>query len=94
MPEIRFDVEWPDGATQSCYSPSLIVQEYFAAGARYPVPEFVRLSREALGIASDRVRAKYGFPCTRSAATLADIEGAAARFSGPDQSVTVRGFRA
>jgi uncharacterized repeat protein (TIGR04042 family) len=98
-PEVQFEVEWPDGSTQSCYSPSLIVEEYFTPGAGYPVAEFVRLSREALGIASDRVRAKYGFPCSLAAASLADIEAAAARFGPAAENaeqaalVTVRGFR-
>jgi uncharacterized repeat protein (TIGR04042 family) len=91
VPEVRFEVQWPDGSTQSCYSPSLIVEEYFSVGNVYPVTEFVRLSREALGIASDRVQAKYGFPCSRAAAALADIEHAAARFPAPGD-VTIRAF--
>jgi uncharacterized repeat protein (TIGR04042 family) len=102
VPEVEFDVQWPDGSTQSCYSPSLIVEEYFQAGESYPVPEFVTRSREALGIASDRVRAKYGFPCSLAAGSLAAIETTAARFvyrtTVDDESrvggmVTVRGFR-
>jgi len=100
VPEVRFDVQWPDGSSQSCYSPSLIVEDYFAVGTSYPVTEFVRLSREALGIASERVRAKYGFPCSLAAAALAEIESSAARFGPPSEAepnrvpmVTVRGFR-
>jgi uncharacterized repeat protein (TIGR04042 family) len=95
MPEIVFDVEWPDGSTQSFYSPSLIVEDYFTAGTRYPLGDFVGRSREAMGIASDRVQAKYGFPCSRAAATLAAIERAAEKFDQDGESgpVTVRGFR-
>jgi uncharacterized repeat protein (TIGR04042 family) len=95
VPEIQFLLEWPDGSQQLCYSPSLIVEEYFEAGHSYPVTEFVRLSREALGIASDRVRAKYGFPCSLAAASLAGIEEAAARFTPAltGDHVTVRAFR-
>ena len=95
MPEVQFHVEWPDGSQQVCYSPSLVVEEYFEAGRSYPVSEFVRLSREALGIASDRVRARYGFPCTLAAASLAGIEQAAASFTPalPGDHVTVRAFR-
>ena len=102
MPEVRFEVQWPDGSTEFFYSPSLIVEEYFTVGTHYAVPEFVRLSREALGIASERVRAKYGMPCSRAAASLAGIEHSAAQFSATpgtsdephhqDAVVTVRTF--
>jgi uncharacterized repeat protein (TIGR04042 family) len=92
MPEVRFEVEWPDGTARSYYSPSLVVEDYFAVGARYPVPEFVRLSREALAVASDRVRARYGFPCARSVATLDAIEGTAHGFDGPAGDVVIRAF--
>ena len=99
MPEVRFEVVWPDGSAPAYYSPSLIVEEYFAPGRSYPVAEFVRLSREALAIASDRVEAKYGFPCSRSAATLAAIESKArhAGAAGDDAHpvvpmVTIRAF--
>jgi uncharacterized repeat protein (TIGR04042 family) len=50
-----------------------VVEDYFAAGERVPVDEFVARSRAALGAASDRVRAAYGFPCGRAAAALADV---------------------
>lgn len=33
MPEMYFDVRWPDGPTQRCYSPSTIVRDCFAPGA-------------------------------------------------------------
>ena len=32
MPEMRFRIRWPDGSTESCYSPSLVIKDYFAAG--------------------------------------------------------------
>lgn len=74
-----FDVRWPDGTAQTCYSPSLVVGEHLAVGTAYPVPEFVDRARTALGVASDRVQAAYGFPCSRAAASLAAIEAAADR---------------
>jgi uncharacterized repeat protein (TIGR04042 family) len=74
-----FDVRWPDGARDRLYSPSLIVRDHLTVGEQYPVADFVARSRTALGIASARVQEKYGFPCSRSAATLAHIEAAAAR---------------
>jgi uncharacterized repeat protein (TIGR04042 family) len=91
MPELRFDVRWPDGSGRTYYSPSLVVEEYLAVGTAYPVPEFVRRSREALDIASDRVREKYGFPCSRAAAAAAAIERDAAAF--PDGDVQVEALR-
>ena len=60
MPEMRFVIRWPDGVVESCYSPSLVVKEFFAPGESYPLADFVERSRTALHIASERVEAKYG----------------------------------
>ena len=80
---------WPDGSTRVHYSPSLVIGEHLHVGAAYPVAEFVERSRIALGIASERVRAAYGFPCSRAAASLAGIERAAAQVTEPGATVTV-----
>jgi uncharacterized repeat protein (TIGR04042 family) len=85
------DVQWPDGAREELYSPSTVVEDVFTVGAGYPLAEFVDLTRRAMGEASDRVRARYGFPCSRAAATLAAVEATAAR--SPDGVVRVAGFR-
>jgi uncharacterized repeat protein (TIGR04042 family) len=82
MPEMRFHIRWPDGSRDACYSPSLVIKDHLAVGQDYPVAEFVALSRLALGIASERVRARYGFPCGRAQAQLARIEATAGR-QGP-----------
>jgi uncharacterized repeat protein (TIGR04042 family) len=93
VPELYFQVRWPDGSTDSCYSPSLVVRDYFTAGNTYPLEDFVSRSRQALSIASARVRAKYGFGCAAAEAQLADIERKADGFAGqPDVSVAVDGF--
>ena len=91
---MTFSVRWPDGLEQSCYSPSLVVRDHLEPGLSYDVSEFVARSREALQIASDRVREKYGFACTRAAASLAGIERAAARYpdAEPPPRVTVIAF--
>ncbi len=90
MPEMHVVVRWPDGSQHRCYSPSRVVEEFFDAGASYPVAEFLARSRTALAIASERVQRKYGHPCRLAAASLADIERAAARFaSRRDACVTV-----
>ncbi|MCE0766288.1 MSMEG_0570 family nitrogen starvation response protein [Pseudonocardia kujensis] len=92
MPEVIFDVRWPDGSRQSFYSPSLIVEEHFRAGGSYPVADFVDTSRTCMRIADQRVRQKYGVGCAQSVVTMAGIERSAARFAG-DEHVTLEAFR-
>ncbi|NER84272.1 MAG: MSMEG_0570 family nitrogen starvation response protein, partial [Leptolyngbya sp. SIO1D8] len=79
MPEIRFQIEWPDGAQEMCYSPSLIIKKYFSPGETYSLEDFLSRSRTALNIASDRVQAKYGFPCGRAMGQLQQIENTSAQ---------------
>ena len=93
MPEMRFHIRWPDGKTEPCYSPSLIIKDYFVVGETYPLPDFLHRSRSALNIASDRVKAKYGFACSRAMGQLARIEATAARFTPSQQTgVTIMSF--
>jgi uncharacterized repeat protein (TIGR04042 family) len=82
MPEMRFTVRWPDGTVDDCYSPSLVIKDYLEVGGSYPVADFVRRSGEALNIASERVRAKYGFACSSALDQLARIERKAEGFDG------------
>ena len=93
MPEMRFDIRWPDGTEEGCYSPSLVIKDYFSPGKAYPVEDFLSRSRAALAIASERVRAKFGFACSSAAAQLVRIETGCARFSGqPGATVRVESF--
>jgi uncharacterized repeat protein (TIGR04042 family) len=93
MPEMLFHIRWPDGATEQCYSPSLVIKDHLEPGASYGVDEFMRRSRLALTIASDRVREKYGFACSRAMAQLARLEAAARQFErSADARVTVTSF--
>lgn len=80
MPEIHFQIQWPDGSKETCYSPSLVVKDYFIPGKSYPLKEFLERSRTALTIASDRVQAKYGFPCGRALGQLRLIETRAVQY--------------
>lgn len=90
---MHFSVRWPDQSETRCYSPSLVVQDFLAPGQRYALDDFLGRSREALGIASERVRAKYGFACSQAMDQLAEIEAIAARFGDqPDAQVTVTAF--
>lgn len=81
MPEIHFQIQWPDGSQDTCYSPSLVVKKYFSPGAKYPLNDFVERAQTALNIASDRVQEKYGFPCSRALGQLQMIENRAAQFT-------------
>ncbi len=80
MPEIRFKIQWPDGTEEICYSPSLVVKDYFVPDQSYPLDDFVTRSRTALTIASDRVKAKYGMPCGLALNQLSQIERRADQF--------------
>jgi len=80
MPEINFQIQWPDNEIQSCYSPSLVVKKYFVTGEEYELAEFVEKSRTALSIASDRVKEAYGFPCGKALTQIQQIESKAAQY--------------
>ena len=90
MPDVLFDVRWPDGSTQSFYSPSTIVRDYFEAGADYTLDDFVERTRECMTIADDRVRAKYGIGCSESAMTIAGVEYGARRHAERPDADTAR----
>lgn len=87
MPETRFQIQWPNGEEEVCYSPSSIVKQYFEPGQTYEIADFVGRSQQALRLASDRVQAKYGRPCGLALGQLQSIESMAQQFSQPDASV-------
>ncbi|AJK48436.1 MULTISPECIES: MSMEG_0570 family nitrogen starvation response protein [Burkholderia] len=90
MPVMHFRVRWPDASETRCYSPSTIVADYFTPGQHYALDDFVARSRESLGIASERVRAKFGYACSAAMDELARIESLAEQFGAvPDAAVTV-----
>lgn len=93
MPEMRFHIRWPDGKAEICYSPSLMIKEFFISGESYPLADFVERSRSALTLASERVQAKYGWPCSRAMAQLQRIESNATAFAALDGArVTIEAF--
>ncbi len=93
MPEMRFVVRWPDGRRESCYSPSLVIKDFFREGEAYPLAEFLSRSRQALEIASDRVKARYGHACSLALGQLARIEATGAEFrQTPDAAVVCETF--
>jgi uncharacterized repeat protein (TIGR04042 family) len=83
---MHFHLRWPDGSVTRCYSPSLVIQDYFQPGTAYPLPQFMAQVREALNIASERVRAKFGFACSQALDQLAELESLAQRFANLDNA--------
>jgi uncharacterized repeat protein (TIGR04042 family) len=93
MPEMRFVIRWPDSRVSECYSPSLVVKDYLIEGESYALPDFMERARTALTIASERVKAKYGFYCTGASAQLAELEEIASAIKADEQDrVTVLRF--
>ena len=81
MPAMHYTIRWPDASETVAYSPSLVIQDYFAPGHDYPLDDFMRSVREATAIANERVQAKFGYACSRASDQLADTEARAATFS-------------
>lgn len=84
MPEMNVTVRWPDGFVQQCYSPSLVMHDHLTVGETYTVADFRTRSTTALGEASERVRAKFGFACTSAAATAEEISEVSHRYRDSD----------
>ncbi len=93
MPEMHFYVEWPDGQQDSCYSPSLVVQQHLKEGVTYPLQDFLERSRTALLMADERVLAKYGQHCSLALGQLHRIEQRVAQYADfPEPQVRVIKF--
>lgn len=92
MPEMRFRIRWPDGSSESCYSPSLVVKDHLVVGETYALDDFLERCRVALHCASERVEARYGRPCAFALAQLAALETRAALLSMPAGSVFIEAF--
>ena len=87
MPEIHFHIEWPDGSSDTCYSPSLVVKDYFTPNTDYDLEDFLNRARSALNIASDRVKQKYGRPCGLALGQLKDIEEKSQQYTNTPSKV-------
>ena len=90
MPEMHFTIEWPNGKRDRCYSPSYIIEDYLGPGLEYPLQEFLTRTRAALELASERVRARYGFVCSSALDQLAALEQASSELSPEQQAGTVK----
>lgn len=93
MPAMHYTLRWPDASESRCYSPSLVIHDYFEPGRDYALADFLRRVREATAIANERVQAKFGFVCSRAGDQLAEIEQRAAAFADqPAAAVHVLAF--
>jgi uncharacterized repeat protein (TIGR04042 family) len=66
MPEVMLELHWPDGEASHFYSPSTVVYEFLKPGETLSIAELEQKGLAALREASERVRARYGFACTRT----------------------------
>ena len=93
MPVVRFKVRWPDGAVETHYSPSSVIQDYLEVGRSYALAEFLDRCRTGLHAASARVAAVYGGSgCSQAMAQLAAIEERARRETDTQAPVRVEAF--
>lgn len=93
MPEMRFRVRWPNGSTESCYSPSTVITQHLEPGIDYPLSRFVEQARAGLEAANERVRGRFGMGCSQALNQIAAIEQAASAFADmPGATVRVEGF--
>lgn len=89
MPAMHYTVRWPDQTETTCYSPSLVIKDFFVPGQAYPIEDFLKRIREATAIASERVRAKFGFVCSRAGDQLGELEMLSARYIDQRQAQVV-----
>ncbi len=82
MPEVRLTLEWPDGRTSELYSPSTVILDYLRPGQSLTVGELTSKGLAALEQASERVRARYGFACTRADEERVRLQQSADHYDG------------
>jgi uncharacterized repeat protein (TIGR04042 family) len=87
---MHFSIEWPNGRIERCYSPSYVIEEHLTEGGEYTVPEFLERTARALHVASERVRARYGFACSSALEQLASLQSTAESLSATERQGRVR----
>ena len=88
MPEVLLTLQWPDGRTSELYSPSSVILKHLPPGTTLSVGELEQRGMKALHEASERVRARYGFACTRADEEREKLRRQVADYAA-DQPVTV-----
>lgn len=90
MPEVVLELHWPDGEASSFYSPSTVVYEFLKPGDRLSIAELEQKGLAALNEASERVRARYGFACTRTDEEALKLRKRVAKYNSTE-TVEVQG---
>jgi uncharacterized repeat protein (TIGR04042 family) len=85
MPEVHLILEWPDGSTSELYSPSTVILKRLKPGQNLAVADLKTQGFAALEEASERVRARYGFACTRTDEERLKLERMATRFNDAER---------
>jgi uncharacterized repeat protein (TIGR04042 family) len=89
MPEVMLQLHWPDGQASRLYSPSTVVYEFLKPGESLSIAELEQRGLAALREASERVRARYGFACTRTDEEASKLKQRLAMY-GSAETVNVR----
>lgn len=84
MPEVVLELRWPDGEASSFYSPSTVVYDFLKPGDRLSISELEKKGLAALSEASERVRARYGFACTRTDEEALKLRKRIARYNSTE----------
>jgi len=85
MPEVVLKLCWPNGEVSCFYSPSTVVYEFFRPGDTLSIAELEQKGLAALKEASERVRARYGFACTRTDEEALKLKQKIAEYSRGDE---------
>jgi len=85
MPEVHLTLEWPDGTISQLYSPSTVILKRLKPGQNLAVADLKTEGFAALEEASERVRARYGFACTRTDEERLKLEQMATRFNDAER---------
>jgi uncharacterized repeat protein (TIGR04042 family) len=93
MPEVMLELHWPDGEASRFYSPSTVVYEFLKPGDTLSISELEQRGLAALREASERVRARYGFACTRTDEEASKLQKRLAMYSRSEM-VAVREIKA
>ncbi|MCT0224409.1 MSMEG_0570 family nitrogen starvation response protein [Synechococcus sp. CS-1328] len=89
MPEVHLTLQWPDGLSSQLYSPSTVILEHLPPGEQLSVGEVQTRGLEGLKQASERVRARYGFACTRTDEEAMKLQHTLAAYRA-DQMVVIQ----
>jgi len=85
MPEVVLQLCWPDGDASSFYSPSTVIYDFFKPGDTLSIAELEQKAFAALEEASERVRARYGFACTRTNEEAGKLRRKIAKYSASEK---------